>query len=64
MLCVLIAEVTSLQRSFDTLQFYTGTKNSVLVRFLNSVGCKREVPLYTCIILLIESPLVMSYMGS
>ena len=49
LILVLITEVSSIQRSLSTLQYYTGTQNSVLIIdvFCNSKVCNREVPLYT-----------------
>ena len=37
LILVLITEVSSVQRSFNTLQYYTGTQNGVLIREVSAI---------------------------
>ena len=47
-LILFITEVSSIQRSFDTLQYYTGTQNGVSTTEVSAIQrFVREVPLYT-----------------
>ena len=48
LILVLITEVSSIQRSFNTLQYYTGTQNGVLIIEVSAIQrfFNREVPLY------------------
>ena len=51
LILVLITEVSSIQRSLNTLQYYTGTQNGVLIVEASAIQrLYREVPLYlhTC----------------
>ena len=45
---VLITEVSSIQRLFNTLQYYTGTQNGVPIIDVPTFQrvCNREVPMY------------------
>ena len=55
---VLITEVSSIQRSFNTLLYYTGTQNGVLFKEVSTFQrfvANREVPLYYSVIILMIS---------
>ena len=47
LILVLITEVSSIQRSLNTLQYCTGTQNGVLTTEV----CNREVPLYSFLVI-------------
>ena len=52
LILVLITEVSSIKRSLNTLQYYTGTQNGVLIIEVPAIQmfCNSEVPLYLSVL--------------